>query len=44
VKLSELVGRLYTLRIDADYRPGAVVTDRDARAAISLRNTVFDAF
>ncbi len=44
VKLSELVGRLYTLRIDADYRPGAVVTDRDARAAISLMNTVFDAF
>ncbi len=34
VKLSELVGRLYTLRIDADYRPSVEVEGRDAREAI----------
>jgi hypothetical protein len=44
VKLSELVGRLYTLRIDADYRPSVEVEGRDAREAISIMNTVFDAF
>lgn len=44
VKLSELVGRLYTLRIDADYKPSAAVEARDARAAVSIMNTVFDSF
>jgi hypothetical protein len=44
VKLSELMGRLYTLRISADYRPSVDVDARDAREAISLMNTVFDAF
>lgn len=44
VKLSELIGRLYTLRIDADYRPSVEVEDRDAREAISIMNTVFDSF
>jgi uncharacterized protein (UPF0332 family) len=43
-KLSELVGRLYTLRVDADYKPSATVEARDARAAISIMNTVFDSF
>jgi hypothetical protein len=44
VKLSELVGRLYTLRVDADYKPSATVAAREARAAISIMQTVFDSF
>ena len=44
VKLSEWVGRLYTLRIAADYRPSAIVGARDARAALSLMDTVFTSF
>lgn len=44
VKLSELIGRLYTMRIFADYRPSVEVDDRDARDAISIMNTVFDSF
>jgi hypothetical protein len=44
VKLSELVGRLYTLRIDADYKPSVQVGAGDAREAISIMNTIFDAF
>ena len=43
-KLSELLGRLYTLRIDADYRPSIPIGIRDARAAISLMTTVFYSF
>ena len=30
VKLSELVGRLYTLRIDADYKPSTEVEASEA--------------
>lgn len=44
VKLSELVGSLYTLRLYADYRPSIDIDARDAREAISMMNTVFDAF
>ena len=44
VKLSELIGRLYTLRIFADYRPSVEVEGRDVREAISIMNTVFDSF
>ena len=44
VKLSELIGRLYTLRIDADYKPSTEVDAREAREAVSLMNTVFDSF
>jgi hypothetical protein len=44
VKLSELIGRLYTMRIFADYRPSVEVEGRDAREAISIMNTVFDSF
>ncbi len=44
IKLSELVGRLYTLRIDADYKPSVEVTDGDAREAVSIMNTIFDSF
>ena len=44
VKLSELVGELYTLRLYADYRPSIEIDAPDAREAISLMNTVFDAF
>lgn len=44
VKLSELLGRLYTLRIDADYRPSVSVTAADAREAVSVMKIVFDAF
>ncbi|MGF1633632.1 MAG: hypothetical protein ACFCVE_07255 [Phycisphaerae bacterium] len=44
VKLSELVGELYTLRLYADYRPSIDIDAPDAREAISIMNTVFDAF
>ena len=44
LKLSELVGRLYTLRIDADYKPPVEVEGRDAREAISIMKTVFESF
>ena len=43
-KLSELIGRLYTLRISADYKPSVEVEGRDAREAVSIMNTVFDSF
>jgi hypothetical protein len=44
LKLSELIGRLYTLRLVADYRPSMDVDGRDAREAVSIMNTVFDSF
>lgn len=44
VKLSELMGRLYTLRIDADYKPSIKVEDADAREAMSLMKTIFESF
>lgn len=43
-KLSEQVGRLYTLRIDADYKPSVLVEGREAREAVSLMKTIFEAF
>jgi hypothetical protein len=43
-KLSELVGRLYTLRCVADYHPSIDVDARDAREAISIMNTIFESF
>ncbi len=44
VWLSGLIGRLYTLRIDADYKPSVEVNAGDAREAVSIMNKVFDAF
>lgn len=43
-RLSELVGALYTLRISADYRPFDEIDARDAREAVSMMETVFNAF
>ena len=43
-KLSELIGRMYTLRLNADYRPSIGVEGREAREAISMMNTVFESF
>lgn len=43
-KLSELIGRLYTLRIEADYKPSSEVEALEARAALSMMKTVFEAF
>jgi len=43
-KLSELIGRLYTLRVDADYKPSTVVEAREAREAISIMKTIFESF
>jgi hypothetical protein len=43
-KLSELIGRLYTLRVVADYHPSVDVDGRDAREAVSIMNTIFDSF
>ena len=42
--LSGLIGRLYTLRIDADYKPSTLVEAREAREAISIMKTIFEAF
>jgi len=44
VKLSELIGRLYTLRLIADYKPSVEIESHDARAAISIMTTVFESF
>jgi hypothetical protein len=44
IRLSELVGRLYTLRCVADYRPSVDVDARDAREAVSIMNTIFETF
>lgn len=44
VKLSELIGRLYTLRIVADDRPSVKVDSQDAREALSIMNKIYDAF
>ncbi len=44
LKLSELIGELYTLRLYADYRPSVEIDASDAREAISMMNKVFDAF
>ena len=43
-KLSELVGELYALRLDADDHPSKTVSVRAARRALALMRTVFDAF
>jgi uncharacterized protein (UPF0332 family) len=43
-KLSEMLGRLYALRIEADYRPSSTVGITETRAAISLMTTIFDSF
>ena len=44
VKLSELVGRLYTMRIEADYRPFVNVESHDARQALSIMKKIFESF
>jgi uncharacterized protein (UPF0332 family) len=43
-KLSEMLGRLYALRIDADYRPSVEVEGTEGREAISIMKTIFEAF
>ena len=43
-KLSEMLGRLYALRIEADYRPSSEVEGTEAREAISMMKTIFEAF
>ena len=42
--LSRIIGSLYTLRLSADYHPSTVIDDTEAREAVSMMNTVFDAF
>lgn len=44
IALSHLIGRLYTLRIDADYRPSVEFEGADAREALSIMNKIFEAF
>jgi uncharacterized protein (UPF0332 family) len=44
LNLSGLLGRLYDLRINADYEPSLVAEDREAREAISMMKTVFESF
>ena len=44
VALSRLVGRLHTLRIDANYKPSVQVEAREAREAVSIMKTIFEAF
>ena len=43
-KLSEMIGRLYTQRIDADYHPSVLVDAYEARRAITLMNKIFNVF
>jgi uncharacterized protein (UPF0332 family) len=43
-KLSEMVGRLYTLRVAADYKPSTRVENAEAREAISMMKTIFESF
>lgn len=40
-QLSNLLGRMYVLRIDADYRPSVSVSPRDAREAQAMMDRVF---
>lgn len=42
--LADLIGTLYKLRVYADYRPSMIVDDREAREAISMMKTAFEAF
>lgn len=42
--LSRVMKRLYRLRIIADYAPHYNIDARDIREAMTLMNTVFDAF
>lgn len=44
IKLSELIGRLYTIRVEADYRPSVNVAGHDAREALSIMKTIFESF
>ena len=44
IELSALIGRLYSLRIVADYQPSISVTDQDVREAISIIERIFSAF
>lgn len=41
-RLSRLIGRLYTMRRDADYKPETTIDAREAREAISIMNKIFD--
>ena len=43
-ELSELIGELYVLRLNADYHPSLRVEDREAREAVAIMNTIFAAF
>lgn len=43
-ELSRLMGRLYTLRINADYKPSVLVEGKESREAISILKTIFEAF
>lgn len=40
--LSDWIGRLYALRIQADYQPSALVGRLEAREALILMTKVFD--
>lgn len=42
--LSHMLGRLYTLRIYADYRPSKHFDKAEAREAVSLMNKIFEKF
>lgn len=44
VALSRMVSRLYVLRLDADYKPVSLIDDREAREAVAMMDTIFDAF
>ena len=44
VKLSEIIGALYALRVYADYHPSIAIGAAEAREAVSMMNKVFNAF
>jgi len=39
-----LIGRLYTMRVEADYRPSVEVQSHDAREAVAIMKKVFESF
>jgi len=42
--LSRMIGRLYAMRVVADYSPAASVDKRDSREAASIMKKAFESF
>lgn len=42
--LSEMIAKLYAMRLSADYHPSETLDERDAREAIQMLTTIYEAF